>query len=101
MCHCHAFIRPTTTTRAGNNIGDGGAKHLAKALEVNSSLHSLVLLRKCYCCTAWYGLAVREGEGRLCSRIWMWGEEGNYVKSRSTRALVEEEEPVIVNAGVT
>ncbi len=50
MCHCHGFVRPTTPTLADNEIGPGGAKDLAKALEVNSSLQILNLAGECCCC---------------------------------------------------
>ena len=53
MCHCHGFVRPTMPTLAVNDIGDGGAKDLAKALEVNSSLQSLNLAGERCCCMVW------------------------------------------------
>ena len=58
MCSPHEFVRPTTTTLVDNNIGDGGAKDLAKALEVNSSLQTLVLAGECGCCMVDWGPAV-------------------------------------------
>ena len=95
MCSPHEFVRPTTTTLAGPNIGPGGAKYLAKALEVNSSLQTLDLISECCCYMVWgwwFG-RLRAGRARVygCE-----GEEGNYAKSRSTRALIEEEGPVMV-----
>ena len=50
MCHCHEFVGSTTTTLADNQVGDGGAKDFAKALEVNSSLLTLDLGCECCCC---------------------------------------------------
>ena len=99
MCHCHGFVRPTTPTLADNEIGPGGAKDLAKALEVNSSLQTLDLNSESCCCMVWGWWFGRLGAGR--ARVYGCGcEEGSYAKSKSTSALIEEEGPVMVRVNI-
>ena len=52
VCYCCGFVRETMTTLADNKVGDRGAKDLAKALKVNTSLQTLDLSGECCCCMA-------------------------------------------------